>query len=58
MENKEEKLINAVADLLTAAKDALAGWQYIRKHHGDLYGVGWDRVEVTLINAINSAEDR
>jgi len=28
-----------------ALADMLAGWRYIREHHGDLYGVGWDRAE-------------
>ena len=28
--------------------DALSGWRYIRETHGDLYGVGWDRVESRL----------
>lgn len=36
--------------------DALAGWHYIRKHHGDLYGVGWDRVEEKLSSALSSAD--
>ncbi len=35
-----------------AAKDALAGWRYIRQNHGDLYGVGWDRVEQNLLRAL------
>jgi hypothetical protein len=34
--------------LRNAAIDALAGWKYIREHHGDLYGVGWDRVQTAL----------
>jgi len=43
-------------DLLAAAKDALYGWQYIRQNHGDLYGVGWDRVEEGLAKAIAKSE--
>ncbi len=38
--------------LRNAALDALAGWKYIRGHHGDLYGVGWDRVETALEAAL------
>lgn len=38
-------------DVREALTDALAGWRYIRKHHGDLYGVGWDRVEEKLVAA-------
>lgn len=48
-------LISAAPDLLEAASDALAGWKYIRQHHGDLYGVGWDRVEQALVGAIAKA---
>jgi hypothetical protein len=37
------------AAALSAARDALfdmcSGWMYIRKAHGDLYGVGWQRCE-------------
>ncbi len=40
--------------LEAAAADALAGWRYIRAQHGDLYGVGWDRVEQALVDAIGS----
>jgi hypothetical protein len=29
--------------LAEALKDMKAGWEYIRKNHGDLYGVGWER---------------
>ena len=35
-----------------AMTDALSGWRYIRQHHGDLYGVGWDRVETALAAAL------
>ena len=31
--------------LREALEDALGGWRYIRRYHGDLPGVGWDRVE-------------
>jgi hypothetical protein len=52
----DARLIAAAPDLLEAAHDALAGWRYIREHHGDLYGVGWDRVEAALADAIAKAE--
>jgi len=42
-----------------ALNDALSGWRYIRKHHGDLSGVAWDRVEEKLkaaLAALNSVE--
>lgn len=44
------RLIAAAPDLYEALTDMLAGWEYIRQHHGDLYGVGWDRCEA-LANA-------
>jgi len=31
--------------LRDALEDMLAGWRYIRRWHGDLYGVGWDRAQ-------------
>jgi hypothetical protein len=47
------------AELITAydaaCNDALAGWRYIRQHHGDLYGVGWDRVEQALDAVLTKA---
>lgn len=46
----------AVPQLVEAAADALAGWRYIRQHHGDLYGVGWDRVEQGLEDALRAAK--
>ena len=51
-------LIAAAPDLLAAARDALAGWRYLRENHGDLYGVGWGRVEDALRAAIAKAEGR
>jgi hypothetical protein len=49
------RLCAAAPDLLEASTDALAGWRYIRAQHGDLYGVGWGRVEQTLAAAIAKA---
>ena len=43
-------------ELLHALHDMLAGWQYIRRTHGDLYGVGWDRAENKAVAAIAKAE--
>jgi len=48
-------LIAAAPELRDACADALAGWRYIRANHGDLYGVGWDRVEQALQAAIAKA---
>ena len=44
-----EKEVRKIDDALT---DALAGWRYIRETHGELYGVGWERVESKLLAAI------
>jgi hypothetical protein len=44
------------ARLRDAALDALYGWRYIRQNHGDLYGVGWDRVENALTAALAPQE--
>ena len=41
-----------VERLREAARDALSGWIYIRGTHGDLYGVGWDRVQDKLEAAL------
>lgn len=40
-------------ELHSALTDALSGWEYIREQHGDLYGVGWDRVEQKLKKQIS-----
>lgn len=58
--SRSENLANAcltaaAPDLLTALKDMLAGWRYIREHHGDLYGVGWDRAQGAAEAAIAKA---
>ena len=45
-----------IARLRAALEDALAGWRYIRKHHGDLHGVGWDRVETAARAALAPQE--
>ena len=49
------RLIAAAPDLAEASADALAGWRYIRQVHGDLPGVGWDRVENALSDALAKA---
>jgi len=41
-----------VREMAEALADALSGWRYIRDHHGDLYGVGWDRVEQAAESAL------
>lgn len=41
--------------LRAALTDMLAGWRYVRQHHGDLYGVGWDRCEQSAVAALDAA---
>ena len=48
-----ERLTAQVEAMREAALDALSGWRYIRDHHGDLYGVGWERVENALAAALS-----
>ncbi len=51
--------ISEIKTLRNAAIDALAGWKYIREHHGDLYGVGWERVQTGLEAALSlSSQER
>lgn len=47
-----------VAALKFAAADALSGWRYIRNVHGDLGGVGWDRVEAGLAAVLDGYDYR
>jgi len=51
----EASALERAAKVCDAMQDALAGWRYIRAAHGDLYGVGWDRVEEKLHQAIEQA---
>lgn len=39
------QLVERVKELEEALRDMHNGWRYIRRAHGDLYGVGWDRCE-------------
>lgn len=50
------RLIAAAPELLDALKDALSALRYIREVHGELYGVGFDRVETNSAAAISKAE--
>ena len=44
------------AELRNALWDMLQGWTYVRKQHGDLYGVGWDRCQQAAEAAIANHE--
>ena len=54
---KAPELAARVKVLEAAAADALSGWQYIRAIHGDLSGVGWDRVEHALSSALTPNQE-
>lgn len=58
VEADDAHLIAAAPDLHDAAADALAGWHYIRQVHGDLPGVGWDRVDQALTAALAKASGK
>ena len=51
-----ERLEASHAELLEALRDMYSGWRYIRKHHGDLYGVGWERCDKKARAAIAKAK--
>lgn len=51
----DARYVVAVKDLADALEDMLAGWRYIRQHHGDLYGVGWDRAQTAAEAALSRA---
>jgi len=38
--------------LREALLDMASGWRYIRQHHGDLPGVGWERCEASATAAL------
>ena len=46
-----------VARLREALEDMFKGWLYIRRFHGDLYGVGWDRAEDKARAALKETAD-
>lgn len=49
------RLIAAAPEMVAALEDMLSGWRYIRAHHGDLYGVGWDRAQEAAEKALARA---
>lgn len=42
--------------LVEALEDILSGWKYIRRMHGDLGGVGWDRAQTLAEQALAAAK--
>jgi hypothetical protein len=50
--------LNAHDDLVAALRDMLSGWQYIRRMHGDMSGVGWDRCESSARSALAQLEGK
>jgi uncharacterized coiled-coil DUF342 family protein len=47
-------VIQQLDEAREALRDMLSGWRYIRKTHGDLYGVGWDRAQNKAEQALQS----
>jgi hypothetical protein len=52
---RSDPLVERVKELEEALRDMHAGWRYIRRNHGDLYGVGWDRCEEKASAALSKA---
>lgn len=52
---KAERIRDAAPELLAALEDMLSGWKYLREHHGELSGVGWDRAQDNAESAIRQA---
>lgn len=50
----EDKAV--LTQALDALRDLHGGWKYIRSFHGDLYGVGWDRAQDKVEDAIAGVE--
>lgn len=51
-----ERIRSAAPELLDALEDMLSGWVYLREHHGELSGVGWDRAQDKAEVAIAKAK--
>lgn len=49
------QLVERVKELEEALRDMHNGWRYIRRAHGDLYGVGWDRCEEKASAALSKS---
>lgn len=44
---------DVLAELVRAAEDMLSGWRYLRETHGYLPGVGWNRTEDKVSEALD-----
>jgi regulator of replication initiation timing len=55
-EENEQLRIENIA-LREALKDMYSGWKYIRQVHGELYGVGWNRVQEKAEAALANTPD-
>lgn len=53
----KSKVEEAYKNMREALEDAMSGMRYIRKTHGELYGVDFDRVEQKAMAALNTKED-
>lgn len=49
------RAVNSHDTLVEALKDAMSALSYVRACHGDLYGVGFDRVGERSIKALREA---
>ncbi len=57
---EEPQPVTPPRELVERLRDALldmgSGWRYIRQEHGDLAGVGWDRAQNAVVEAIKEAD--
>lgn len=51
------KAVNSHDKLVEALEDAMSALQYVRENHGDLYGVGFDRVREAGTKALIATMD-
>lgn len=55
--DREDILEGRIAELEAALRDCSAGLAYIREHHGDLYGVGFERALGAANKALGDGSD-
>lgn len=57
LENSLAERDRVIEQARVALEDMNNGWKYIRRAHGDLYGVGWDRAEGKADAALRKIEE-
>jgi hypothetical protein len=49
----QKEAAERIEKLDAAYRDAISALRYIRLHYGDLYGVGWARLDETYVEVCN-----